>query len=512
MASLSSSSSTSICNSADLASDAYLGQSVSSPTLENISNSSPSSSEESSSNSDSTLSDPEARSRFGHPLERIQRSGSVYRDFSSDSEVEPYFWEAFTAEKNSVYSSSATTSRTRSNESLPSISVASSVDYDDVDYEILIDVLLSQSPSPFSSADINGLTMFTPPTSPVPPFLTSRSCAYPTPPPLMIKPLPRSSSELRLLLELNQPEARSDPWNPTPHILCAVERMHVGTYEAEQEEERDEEKGTVYLCLERLRPYNRPPMERVVEYIDFFRQVLEGLSFLHEHYIANLHLSRPTSYMVDLSSAPRPSQPTSSAQSSLSSFGNFSFDLQVKENKEGTNLEMQSAPTLLSASASYNSTTPTPTHPTTSNPNLNIPDQTPTQTSFTRKPPSRTPTLSTTFDRTSYPVRYYFVDFSEAQRVDISAKASSEPLYKHAHGSSGDHEEDTASQIMRRDVHECGEMLDAMLNSVSICFSAILPSSSFLFSYFPYEPNYHVRLGPTNPTQTQVLNHGNDSW
>ena len=74
----------------------------------------------------------------------------------------------------------------------------------------------------------------------------------------MIKRLQRSSSELRLLLELDCRETRDDPWNAAPHILGAVERD-----------------DNVYLCLKRLSEYNQPPLVKVAHYIDFFRQVLE---------------------------------------------------------------------------------------------------------------------------------------------------------------------------------------------------------------------------------------------
>jgi len=74
----------------------------------------------------------------------------------------------------------------------------------------------------------------------------------------MVKCLERSSTELLILLELNRPELRKDPWNPAPHILEAVERGEL-----------------VYLCMQRLLEYNQPPLLTVAHYIDFFRQVLE---------------------------------------------------------------------------------------------------------------------------------------------------------------------------------------------------------------------------------------------
>jgi hypothetical protein len=75
---------------------------------------------------------------------------------------------------------------------------------------------------------------------------------------LLIKCLPRSSKELLVLLEINHPELRQDPWNAAPHILCAVER--------------DED---VYLCMDPLVEFDQPPMRTVANYIDFFRQILE---------------------------------------------------------------------------------------------------------------------------------------------------------------------------------------------------------------------------------------------
>jgi len=101
-----------------------------------------------------------------------------------------------------------------------------------------------------------------------------------------IKRLRRSSSELRLLLELNHSDLRDDPWNAAPHIIRSVEKV-----------------DNVYLCLQQLSEYNQPPLMSVAHYIDFFRQMLEGLAFLHERRIAGLSCGEPSSYMVDLSSA-----------------------------------------------------------------------------------------------------------------------------------------------------------------------------------------------------------------
>jgi hypothetical protein len=192
---------------------------------------------------------------------------------------------------------------------------------------------------------------------------------------LMIKCLPRTSAELYILLELNHPELRNDPWNHAPHILCAVER-----------------EDKIFLCMERLSPYDEPPFKTVANYIDFFRQVLEvgfiairlwymlsrrqGLTFLHELKIAQMSFQDPSCYMVDLSSAPS---------------------------------------TCLS---------------------------------------------SADFDRTTFPVRYYFTNLTHATKID----APSTPVT-----SSG-------ATPFRHDVQDCGVMIDRLLIRVS---------------FLPYQKSYN---------------------
>lgn len=70
--------------------------------------------------------------------------------------------------------------------------------------------------------------------------------------------LPRSSVHLLILLELNIPHVRSDPWNPAPRVMHAVERD-----------------DTVYVFLEKSSQWDDPPLKRIGDYIDFFRQILE---------------------------------------------------------------------------------------------------------------------------------------------------------------------------------------------------------------------------------------------
>ena len=104
----------------------------------------------------------------------------------------------------------------------------------------------------------------------------------------MIKRTSRESTELSIIFDLNSVDLRQDPWNPCPHVLQTVEH--------------DPTSRDVYLFMERLNEFNAPPMETVAQYIDFFRQILEGLSFLHEHQFAGLSCSDPNSFMADLNS------------------------------------------------------------------------------------------------------------------------------------------------------------------------------------------------------------------
>lgn len=205
----------------------------------------------------------------------------------------------------------------------------------------------------------------------------------------MIKRLQRSSSELRLLLELNRPEIRDDPWNAAPHILRAVERA-----------------DDVHLCLPRLSEYNQPPLLKVAHYIDFFRQILEvfyspfldvlyillrvlkGLSSFHERHIAGLSCADPSSYMVDLSSA---SQTTA-----------------IFSHAAGTGYIG--------------------------------PQQ---------------------FDRVSYPVKYYLVNYVNASYIQKG------PIYSSSTPGSPTRELEPDICPFKKDVQDCATMIDGLLSDVS---------------------------------------------
>jgi len=104
----------------------------------------------------------------------------------------------------------------------------------------------------------------------------------------MVKRIPRESTELAVISDLHSVDLRQDPWNPCPHILQTIDQGPASQH--------------VYLFMERLNEFNAPPMETVAQYIDFFRQILEGMSFLHEHQFAGFSCADPNSFMVDLSS------------------------------------------------------------------------------------------------------------------------------------------------------------------------------------------------------------------
>ncbi|KAG6844403.1 hypothetical protein H0H87_007162 [Tephrocybe sp. NHM501043] len=180
-----------------------------------------------SNSSQTTLEDTGVHAQFGHPLMRVLRVGSTNGEGLFEG----------TLPEGAISRSSSFGVASNS-----SWSSTSSIVYD-IDYENLIDHLLNQNPT-FDAESPN--MMLVEPSSP-----EQRDS-------LMIRCLPRTSEELLLLLELNHKELRSDPWNPVPHLRCAIER-----------------KDNVYLCMEQLNPCDQPPFKTVANYIDFFRQILE---------------------------------------------------------------------------------------------------------------------------------------------------------------------------------------------------------------------------------------------
>lgn len=115
--------------------------------------------------------------------------------------------------------------------------------------------------------------------------------------------------------------------------------------------------------------------------------VEQGLTFLHEHRIAGLSCSEPSSYMVDLSSGRITTSPSTPAS------------------------ELHESPVMY-------------------------------------------------FDRTAFPVQYYFVNFTNAQRVSSRKDSSSSPASP-TDGNS------LFSCPFKKDVQECGTMIDNMLINAS---------------------------------------------
>ncbi|KAG5642309.1 hypothetical protein DXG03_003029 [Asterophora parasitica] len=309
-----------------------------------------SSSDSGSVDSQATLDHAEGSLSFGHPLQRMFRVGSTDDDG-------PLFQGSLSRSSTSSFSS---------------WSSSSSVTYDmydslydfnhtqrahtcyDSDYEELLEKVLKENPS-FNSMSSDSM-IFVEPSAP-----GLRDS-------LMIRCLPRTSSELYILLELNHKELRSDPWNPVPHLRCAVER-----------------EDAVYLFMERLNPYDQPPFKTVANYVDFVRQILEGLTFLHELKIANMTFQHAWCYMVDLSSAP--------------------------------------------------STCASPED----------------------------------FDRATYPVRYYFTNLSHATKFETSNASA-----------------------FKRDVQDCGVMIDSLLSYVCDIFLA--PSTRADLAWHDQAPRVETKL------------------
>ncbi|EIM81694.1 uncharacterized protein STEHIDRAFT_171973 [Stereum hirsutum FP-91666 SS1] len=161
---------------------------------------------------------------FGHPLERM-----VPVEPLNDSDG---------AGRSSFYQ-------------LPSRSSSCSSTSYFVDYEAVIDEYLS------TYADSNYKDLV---------FVQSDSDCFSPACSLIIKRMSTDSQEAYVLAYLNSDEVRQDPWNPAPRVLYAAERG-------------DE----TIVCMERLFEFDQPPFQTVGNVIEFIRQTLEGLAFLHEN-------------------------------------------------------------------------------------------------------------------------------------------------------------------------------------------------------------------------------------
>jgi len=100
---------------------------------------------------------------------------------------------------------------------------------------------------------------------------------------LIIRRVKRDSTELAILQSLNFDEIRDDPWNPAPNLLYTAERGE-----------------DAILCFERLFACDDPPLQTFANVIDYIRQALEGLCFLHEHKIVHHAYGDRRSVMMDI--------------------------------------------------------------------------------------------------------------------------------------------------------------------------------------------------------------------
>ncbi len=232
----------------------------------------------------------------------------------------------------------------------------------------------------------------------------------------MIKRVSRNTVEHSVLHELNSLELRKDPWNPCPHVLQVVDH--------------DSDSEYVYFCMERLNEYNAPAMTTVAQYIDFFRQVLEGLSFLHEHNLVNFSCSDPSSYMVDLGSGPLSTNASSVALASATP----------------SRGQAQGAIAPLKISIGHR-------------------DQ---HHQYHRHLRHLAPgSEARFFDRSMYPVRYYFVNFSHTRRMhdDAPRSTSTPPSSKYPIPPQ-------QSSPFKQDVKDLGSMFDRMLNDLPSAVNA----------------------------------------
>ena len=113
----------------------------------------------------------------------------------------------------------------------------------------------------------------------------------------MIKRLPLSSSELRVVLELNLAEVRSVAWNPAPRIICAVDRPRLCLISDRRigDDRLGRPDDDVFLFFEPLEEVeNKPGLNGAPEYLDMFKELLEVRPPSHLVYRSFLLTIMPT--------------------------------------------------------------------------------------------------------------------------------------------------------------------------------------------------------------------------
>ncbi|KAF9070828.1 hypothetical protein BDP27DRAFT_1401770 [Rhodocollybia butyracea] len=319
---------------------------------------------------------------IGFPLRRMDGDPE---DDNEDDRLTALYEACMTARLESNHDSEDTSSDTTD---------TSSVAWDEIDFERLVDSL----PQLYAKhCQQNYVPVYA--SSQVSAPLSLRTLSLPANPnPLQNISAPQDdSSVLLILLALNIPELRSDPWNPVPRILRAVERIR----------ELDEEGSVVYLFHPPLVPLTQDSEHdaeqgTVAQWIDFFRQVLEGLTFLHENDIVWGGFDEI--------------EPLSRSPSRPPGLENESYSTVVKP-AEMFMMDISSDPYAF-----------TPTTPVSG-----------------RK------SIQWSFDRSKYPVKYYFTDFCRSRKISPESSFTS-------------------------DVQSCGSWLESLITQdIPLLYSHFLP-------------------------------------
>ncbi|KAL5513775.1 hypothetical protein ACEPAH_4176 [Sanghuangporus vaninii] len=90
---------------------------------------------------------------------------------------------------------------------------------------------------------------------------------------VFLKRIPKSTSELQIHRFLSDEERVKDPHNHTAPLLDVFPD--------------DDDPSYVYIVMPLLRPYDLPPFFSVDEVVEFVRQILEGLEYMHKLDIAH---------------------------------------------------------------------------------------------------------------------------------------------------------------------------------------------------------------------------------
>ncbi|KAL5536285.1 hypothetical protein ACEPAF_106 [Sanghuangporus sanghuang] len=90
---------------------------------------------------------------------------------------------------------------------------------------------------------------------------------------VFLKRVADDSSELRIHRFLSEKERLKDPWNHTAPLL--------------DEFPEDDDPTMIYMVMPLLRPYDVPEFFSVEEVVDFMRQILEGIVFMHRSMVAH---------------------------------------------------------------------------------------------------------------------------------------------------------------------------------------------------------------------------------